>query len=105
MIDQPFSPAYGQTQTVAVSTTATLIGVDANAKQIRILNTLAAPVFVRVSSSANNTPATAKDYPIAAGMAEVISKADTWGAVSILASTGSGTVYVTPGEGYSSGAK
>lgn len=105
MIDQPFSPAYGQTQAMAVTTAAALIGIDPLAKQVRFLNTLASTVFVRISSALKNTPATTADYPIAPGMSEVISKADTWGAVSIIASAGSGTVYVTPGEGYQSAAK
>lgn len=105
MLDQPFSPAYGQTQSVSVSSTNTLIGVDPAAKQVRVLNPNAFVVFVRASSTIDDYPATTKDYPIGPNSSEVITKADTFGAFSVIA-TGSntGTVYVTPGEGFQSAA-
>ncbi|QMV33088.1 hypothetical protein KMC49_gp20 [Ralstonia phage Firinga] len=111
MLNQPFSPAQGQTQIVAVSATQTTIGVDKNAKQIRVLNANAFPVYVRCSDAGNPANAvapvggTAGDYPIGPNSSEVITKADTFGAVSLIADTGkSGNVYVTPGEGFQSAA-
>lgn len=107
--NQPYSPAYGQTQAVSVSSTATLIGVDPNAKQIRVLNPNSFPVFVRCSLTGIDAVAavngTEGDYPIGPNSSEVITKADTYGDVSLIA-TGSntGTVYVTPGEGFQSAA-
>ncbi|MGN8190280.1 hypothetical protein ACTJLD_30285 [Burkholderia sp. 22088] len=109
--NQPYSPAYGQTQAVSVSNSATPIGVDPNAKQIRVLNPNAFPVFVRCSP--NSAPAAAVaatvgtegDYPIGPNSSEVITKADTYGTVSLVTTgTNTGTVYVTPGEGFQSAA-
>ena len=111
MLNQPFSPAQGQTQAVAVSATQATIGIDKNAKQVRILNANAFPVYVRCSDAGTPVAAVAPvggtpgDYPIGPNSSEVITKADTFGSVSLVADSGkSGTVYVTPGEGYQSAA-
>lgn len=105
MLKQPFSPAYEQTQKVAVSNVSTLVGIDPLAKQVRILNPNAFPVFVRCSSTADDYAATTKDYPIGPGSSEVITKSDTFGAIAFITeATNSGNVYVTPGEGYQSAA-
>lgn len=105
MLNQPFAPAYGQTQTVTVSSASTLIGIDQAAKQVRILNPNAFVIWVRCSNTADDTPATAKDYPIGPNSSEAISKADTFGALSLIASgSNTGPVYVTPGEGFQSAA-
>lgn len=109
--NQPFSPAYEQTQAVAVSSTVANVGVDPNAKAVRFLNPNAFPVFVRCSplsapiNAVAAAGATEGDYPIGPNSSEVITKADTYGNVSLI-TTGSntGTVYVTPGEGYQSAA-
>ncbi|RBL65687.1 hypothetical protein C3E98_041635, partial [Pseudomonas sp. MWU13-2625] len=104
-------PANGQTQAVSVSRTAAPIGVDPNAKQIRVLNPNAFPVFVRCSPNSAQVPAVAAtignegDYPIGPNSSEVITKADTYGTVSLITTgTNTGTVYVTPGEGFQSAA-
>ncbi|MEB2600061.1 packaged DNA stabilization protein [Burkholderia cenocepacia] len=80
--NQPFSPAYGQTQPVSVSSTAAQIGVDPNAKQIRVLNPNAFVVFVRCSqtgvAAVAAAGATEGDYPIGPNSSEVITKADIW---------------------------
>ncbi|MEZ7524009.1 hypothetical protein [Burkholderia vietnamiensis] len=105
MLNQPFSPAYGQTQTVAVSSTNNLIGIDPLAKQVRVLNPNAFVVFARCSSTADDFPATTKDYPIGPNSSEVITKSDTFGAMSLITTgSNSGSVYVTPGEGFQSAA-
>lgn len=104
MLKQPFSPAYQQTQAVSVGTTSTLIGIDPLAKQVRIANPNAFWVFVRISSTATDAAATLTDYPIMPNSSEVITKNDTFGALALITPTGTGTVYVTPGEGYQSAA-
>lgn len=105
MLNQPFAPAYEQTQTVDVSNVSTLIGIDELAKQVRVLNPNAFVVWVRCSSTNDDLPATSKDYPIGPNSSEVITKADTFGAMSLIASgTNTGVVYVTPGEGFQSAA-
>lgn len=111
MLNQPFSPAQGQTQAVAVSSTQATLGIDKNAKQVRILNANAFPVYVRCSDAGNPVNAVAPvagtpgDYPIGPNSSEVITKADTFGSISLIADSGkTGTVYVTPGEGYQSAA-
>ncbi|PTB28845.1 hypothetical protein C9I56_11180 [Paraburkholderia caribensis] len=112
MLNQPFSPAQGQTQAVAVTSTHTEIGVDANAKQVRVLNPNAFPVYIRFYPAGGTTqPAVAPtvgvagDYPIGPTSSEVVTKADTYGGMSLVAdATKTGTVYVTPGEGYQSAA-
>jgi hypothetical protein len=110
MLNQPFSPAQGQTQAVAVTSANTVIGIDANSKQVRVLNPNAFPVYIRFSG----VPATAAaapivgtpgDYPIGPNSSEVVTKADVYGSMSLIAdATKSGTVYVTPGEGFQSAA-
>lgn len=109
--NQPFSPAQGQTQLVAVSSTHTEIGIDAVAKQVRVLNPNAFPVYVRFSVSggaiaaAVPTSGSPGDYPIGPNSSEVVTKADTYGAMSLVADTGkTGNVYVTTGEGFQSAA-
>lgn len=111
MLNQPFSPAQGQTQGVAVTAASTTIGVDANAKQVRVLNPNAFPVYVRFFVAGTSqaavapTAGTSGDYPIGPNSSEVVTKADTFGGMSLIAdATKSGTVYVTPGEGYQSAA-
>lgn len=110
MINQPFSPAPQQTEAVTVSSTPTAIQINMNAKQVRVLNPNAFPVFVRCSSAPETAAvvpvgATLGDYPIGPNMAECITKADTHNEISLVASgANTGTVYVTPGEGYQSAA-
>lgn len=105
MLNQPFSPAYEQTQAVTVSSTSSLIGIDPLAKAVRVLNPNAFPVFVRCSNTNDDYPATIKDYPIGPNSSEVITKADTHGAIALFATgANTGTVYVTPGEGFQSAA-
>ncbi|TGB34399.1 hypothetical protein [Burkholderia thailandensis] len=111
MLNQPFSPAQGQTQAVSVTATHAEIGVDENAKQVRVLNPNAFPVYVRFSVSTNPAAASAPivgtpgDYPIGPNSSEVVTKADTFGTMSLIADVGkSGTVYVTTGEGFQSAA-
>jgi hypothetical protein len=110
MINQPFSPAPQQTEVVAVSSTPTTIQINMNAKQVRILNPNAFPVFVRCSPSPGTSAVvpvgtTLGDYPIGPNMAEAITKADTHGEISLVTSgANTGNVYVTPGEGYQSAA-
>ncbi|TAM07253.1 MAG: hypothetical protein EPN70_03515 [Paraburkholderia sp.] len=111
MLNQPFSPAYAQTQAVTVSSTHTEIGVDPAAKQVRVLNPNAFTVFVRCSGVSPATPAVAAagatqgDYPIGPNSSEVITKSDTFGGMSLVTTgANTGTVYVTPGEGFQSAA-
>ncbi|NMV36924.1 hypothetical protein [Ralstonia insidiosa] len=111
MLNQPFSPAQGQSQAVAVSSTHTEIGIDSNAKQVRVLNPNAFPVYIRFFTSGNTQAATAPtvgtpgDYPIGPNSSEVVTKADVFGGMSLVAdATKTGTVYVTPGEGFQSAA-
>lgn len=114
MLNQPFSPAQGQTQAVAVTSAQTTIGIDPMSKQVRVLNPNAFPVYVRCSVGTAASPAvpavvpvvgTPGDYPIGPNSSEVVTKSDTYGAMSLIAdATKSGTVYVTPGEGYQSAA-
>jgi hypothetical protein len=110
MLNQPLSPAYQQTEIVAVSNVAATIQIDQNAKQVRVLNPNAFPVFVRCSP-APGTAATAAtagvlgDYPIGPNSSEAITKADTHGAISLITTgANSGNVYVTPCEGFQSAA-
>ncbi len=111
MLEQPFSPNQAQTQAVAVTDSAQWIGIDKNAKQVRVLNANNFPVYVRCSDAGNPQAAVAPtvgtfgDYAIGPNSSEVITKADTHGAISLVADAGkSGTVYVTTGEGYQSAA-
>ncbi|VVE59461.1 hypothetical protein PIN31009_05544 [Pandoraea iniqua] len=101
MVKQPFSPAYGQTQTVTVSSTPTPITVDPLAKQVMFTNANAFIVFVRCYDVANPVAATVKDYPILPNSKEVITKNGTFGGISLLSTlVNTGPVLVTPGEGY-----
>jgi hypothetical protein len=111
MLKQPFSPAYGQTQAVTVSNAGLTIGVDPLAKQVRVLNPNAFVVFVRCSGNqtaavpAAGATASEGDYPIGPNSSEVITKSDVFGSLSLIATgANTGTVYVTPGEGYQSAA-
>jgi len=110
MINQPFSPAFQQTQAVTVSAAPATIGIDENAKQVRVLNPNAFPVFVRCSPAPGAAAVAAAgavlgDYPIGPNSSEAITKADTHGAISLVTTgANTGTVYVTPGEGFQSAA-
>ncbi|MGF6643116.1 hypothetical protein [Paraburkholderia sp. GAS82] len=110
MLNQPFSPAFEQTEAVTVSDVQTTIQINLNSKQVRVLNPNAFPVFVRTSPSPGTAAVAAAgttlgDYPIGPDSSEVFTKADGHGAISLITTgANTGTVYVTPGDGYQSAA-
>lgn len=106
MVDQPFTPQYGATATIATAAAA----VNANlsgASQLLIYNDATGPVFVRVKPSGVAADASITDMPLASKASRVISKdrnnASAAGVVvvSVFSPGGAlGNVYVCPGEGY-----
>ena len=101
MVNKPFSPQYGATQTIATAAGAANANVSATA-QLLIYNDATGPVFVRVKPQGVNTDASIADMPVASKGTRVITKdPQSQNIVSVFSPGGAlGNVYVTPGEGY-----
>lgn len=98
---QAFTPAYGQGQAVSVTTTPTLIGIDEYAPNVRVANYNDITVFVRVTgvNQENSTAVVAEDFAVGPNESRIIGKGNGQGQMSLVAASGSGTVYVQPGVG------
>lgn len=94
-MNKVFGPA-GPTTTLAATTTTSRVALPS--RNIRIYNGGSNPVFVRFGDS-TVTAAAANAMPLPAGGVEVFNHADATHLAAIYAS-GSGTVYITPGEGF-----
>lgn len=106
MINKPFAPQYGQTQTVATAAGAVNVNVPAAARQLLIVNMATGVVMVRVKPSGVAIDASATDMPLAPnGGTRVISKDSSSSSaadvVSVFSPGGAlGNVFVCPGEGW-----
>lgn len=102
MNKNPFAPEYGATVAIAQSASSTSANVPTGTKQLCLTNTGPAVAFVRVSQGAST--ATGADFPILPNTHRLITRFQDWGVVSVIwSAAGSGTLYVTPGEGYTPG--
>lgn len=95
---KPFAPRDGGTVTVSASTSSADEAITAGCHALRIVNTSAGVAFVK---TAENTAlsATTADFPVAAGQTAVMNIKSNHNIVAVILSTGSGSVYVTPGTG------
>lgn len=98
---QPFMPAYGSGQTLAPAAASAAVAINAQNKQVRVVNTGAAIAFVRTYSSLTvpAPAATAADMPVAAGATITISKDETHDRLAHISATGT-TLQVITGEGF-----
>jgi hypothetical protein len=97
MADQVFM-ATNATRTIAATTTplrATLPGV---ARHARVMNGAASIAFIRFGVN-DMDASVATSMPLGPGAVEVFRVPATAGYVSVVLASGSGPVYVTPGEG------
>lgn len=91
----PFKPA--QTLTIAASTAAASASLPIPGDAVLIFNSTSAVAFVAVGTGA--VTATTASYPVPAGGRALIATGPYVNALSVVLSTGSGTVYATVGDG------
>lgn len=94
-MNKVFGPS-GPTTTLAATTTTSRVALPS--RNFRFHNSGVTTVFIRMGDS-TITAATANAMPVPPGGVEVFCHADATHLAAIYAS-GSGTVYLTPGEGF-----
>ncbi len=92
---QPFHPSY--TVSVSVSTVASSVTIPGGGGSVLITNGVSDYVFVRLGVS--GVVAASNDMPIPAGARLLLHAPDTVSAISVLANSGAGTVFVSRGTG------
>lgn len=98
---QRFMPTYGSGQALAPAAASAAVPINAQNKQVRVVNTGAAIAFVRTYSSLTvpEPAATAADLPIPAGASVTFSKDETHDRLAHISATGT-TLQVITGEGF-----
>lgn len=102
MVNQPFSPKYGATVTIATAAAAVNATISANERQVLVYNDGSAAVFVRVKPSGVAADATVADVPVPSKQTRILTKdPQSQNIVSVFSPGGAvGNVYATPGEGW-----
>lgn len=100
-INQPaFSPEAGKTVNISASNVSANVQVRTNAnaheRHCRVFNSGSVTVFIATGPTGLTASATT-DMPLAAGATEIIAMAGDFAAA--ITSSGTSTVYFTPGEG------
>lgn len=99
-IKQPFYPHYGQNQTVTPAAAAATITINADDKQVRVVNSGAGLGYFRTFSSLSGAlDATTADCPVRAGSDLVVTKDPSHDRLSYISAAGT-TFSVMTGEGF-----
>jgi hypothetical protein len=101
MNKQPFAPKYGSNQVVSAGAAALIISIDADNKQIQVVNTGSNKGYVQTYSSLT-TPApeaTVADCPVAAAGRVVLTKPMDHDRLSYISASGT-TLEIMTGEGF-----
>lgn len=99
-IKQPFYPHYGSNQVVLPAAASATITIDADNKQLRVVNNGANIGYFRTFSSLSGAlSATTADCPIASGKDIVITKDSTHDRLAYISAAGT-TFQVMTGEGF-----
>ncbi|MES3022745.1 MAG: hypothetical protein V4857_14290 [Pseudomonadota bacterium] len=98
---QPFMPKYGSNQVLTAGAAALIASIDAENKQLRVVNTGAGKGYFRTyDSTALPAPvATVADCPVPAGMATTVTKPSNHDRLSYISAAGT-TLEVMTGEGF-----
>lgn len=101
MLISPFQPKYGSTLIVTPGIASAASSIDAQSKQVSLINTGGNIAYVRIYSSLTTPAPTAStaDYPIASGSGTVISKGDGEDRIAYISAIGT-TLQITVGEGF-----
>lgn len=92
----PFSP--GATTSLAVSTVSSRVALGSNGSTLEVQNAGTTTIFVKLGTSSVDAAVT--DYPIQSGQSKVISRdRNNQSHIAAVTASGSGTLYVTAGEG------
>lgn len=92
-----FAPYYGQTFSVAATTTsANTATLNTAAKSVRIVNTGTVAVHFRIGEASQT--ATTSDPVVGPSSSIVVMKPEGHGNIAIRTNTGTATVFVTPGD-------
>lgn len=95
-----FQPRYGTNQVLTAGAASATVNLDAQAKQVRIVNTGANKAYVRVFNSATGAQAASTaDAVIASGQTAIFSKGDGDDRLSHISAAGT-TLEVITGEGF-----
>ena len=95
----PFSPAYGSNQSVTAGDPAVTIAINAQNKNVRIINTGSAIAYVQTSPASDIRIASATDFPIPPNDIATITKDETHDRLSYFCAT-STTLQIMTGEGW-----
>jgi len=98
---QRFMPTYGSGQALAAAAASAAVAINAQNKQVRVVNMGAAIAFVRTYSSLTvpAPAATAADLPVAPNTTVTFSKDETHDRLAHISATGT-TLQVITGEGF-----
>jgi streptogramin lyase len=98
---QPFNPAYTQGITVAPNGTAASSTIGVGSKTLCLTNIGTYVCYVRAYLASDGAKtATTADYPVPAGGQVTITKFQDHDSVSYIASGGTGSLHIMPGEGW-----
>jgi hypothetical protein len=93
---QPFRPAV--TATIAASTTPAYASIAGHGEAVLVTNTTAAVAFIRFGTD-NTVVATTADTPIPPNARMLMHCGNIASTASVVLATGTGTVYVSRGDG------
>lgn len=99
---QPFFPHYGQNQVVTPGAASASAVINADDKQLRVVNTGAAKGYFRTYNSVGGTlpqNATVADCPVAAGAELIVTTGPQHDAIAYISAAGT-TFEVMTGEGF-----
>jgi hypothetical protein len=93
---QPFRPSV--TATISASTTAAYASIVGHGEAVLVTNTTGAVAFIRFGTN-NTVTATNTDMPVPANGRLLLHCGSVASTTSVILTSGSGTVYVSRGDG------
>jgi len=97
-IRSPFMPKRGDNAILTASSSSATAAISAQEKSIRLVNSGANVVHVRIGTSVSAATATTADTPILAGSSLIMQKAEGENVLAYLSTSGT-TLHVQAGEG------
>jgi hypothetical protein len=98
-VQASFNPSYTRGITVAPTTSSSSSTVGLGSKAL-VLTNLSSSVLVYVRVGKSGITASSADYPLIPSSQISISKEQDDDTVAYIASSGTGSVHILPGEGY-----
>lgn len=96
---QPFQPAT--TVTVSATSASSATQIAGNQESILIYNASGSVAFVAVGTDSTTAATVAASFPVPAGASRMITVGSYFSWVAVILASGTGTVYVSRGNGTS----